>query len=145
MPQAKSPVVVEPSPEAAPLSATELLQAARRQIRQGRYAEAADAYATITSAHPQSEEAHTVRVSLGQLYLVRLGQPQRALEELDAYLAQGAGPLAEEARATRIGALRALGRVEDEVAAIEDFLAKHPRSFEANALRSRLTALRSGE
>jgi tetratricopeptide (TPR) repeat protein len=134
-----------PTREQMPTSAADLLQDARRQMREGRYEDAVSSYSSILTAHPQSEAAHTVLVSLGQLQLLQLGQPARALGSFDAYLAAGGGPLAEEARAARIRALRALSRSADEANAIEEFLTKHPRSFETEALRSRLTALRTSE
>jgi hypothetical protein len=61
---------------------------------------------------------------------------------LDTYLARG-GTLSEEARLTRIHALRALHRSKEEEAAISEFLLKHPRSFEDSTLRARLTDLRA--
>jgi hypothetical protein len=83
-----------------------------------------------------------VLVSLGQLHLSALHDPARALQMLDKYLARG-GTLSEEARLTRIHALRALHRSKEEEAAISEFLLKHPRSFEDSTLRARLTDLRA--
>jgi hypothetical protein len=133
-------------PEAEPASAlsaptpAELLRSARKLMREGRMQAAADAYETLRATYPQSHEAHTVLVSLAQLQLRALHDPKRALERLDAYLERG-GALNEEARLTRIRALSALGRTAGEAAAIREFLAEHPRSFEVVALRERLAAL----
>jgi hypothetical protein len=135
----------EPEPEApqtALPTAAELLKSARRMMREGRMRAAADAYETLRREHPRSDEAHTVLVSLGQIQLTALHQPERALELLDAYLERG-GTLAEEARLNRIRALRALERPDQEALAIREFLAKHPRNFEATALRSRVAELES--
>jgi hypothetical protein len=71
-----------------------------------------------------------------------LHDPRRALTFLDLYLLRG-GTLSEEARLTRIHALRALQRPAEEATAIAEFLAKHPRSFEDETLRARLAVLRS--
>ncbi len=131
----------EPSPTAAASeSPASLLAGARRALREGRYAEAEKSYEAIGSAYPQSEEAHTVLVSLAQLELTQLGQPERALTRLDAYLAAG-GALSEEARVARIHALRSLHRDADEALAIAEFLTKHPHSFQAADLRARLATL----
>lgn len=136
-------LTAEPQPEvpqAALSSAAELLKSARRMMREGRMRAAAEAYETLRREHPLSDEAHTVLVSLGQIQLSALHQPEQALELLDAYLERG-GTLAEEARLNRIRALRGLERPDQEALAIREFLAKHPRNFEATALRSRLFEL----
>lgn len=127
-------------PQSALPSAADLLKSARRMMREGRMRAAAEAYETLRREHPGSDEAHTVLVSLGQIQLSALHQPDKALELLDAYLERG-GTLAEEARLNRILALRALERADQEALAIREFLAKHPRNFEATALRSRLQEL----
>ena len=139
---------VAPEPAvSAPLEApgptpNDLLRAARRLVRNGQMRAAADAYQALRRTYPASEEAHTVLVSLGQLELNALREPARALPLLDLYLQRG-GNLTEEARLTRIQALRALHRKQDEANAIAEFLLKHPRSFEDTSLRARLADLRA--
>jgi hypothetical protein len=134
---------LRPAEAAKPaLSAADLLAEARRNLREGRFADAEKSYEAVTTSFPASEEAHTVLVSLGQLELAQLGEPARALGRFDAYLKRG-GALSEEARVARVHALRALHRDAEEAAAIEELLAKHPRSFEAAELRARLEALQS--
>lgn len=137
----------EPAPALVPENAgaptpAELLRSARRQVRDGRLRAAVETYESLRTEYPRSEEAHTVLVSLGQLQLTALHDPARSLELLDAYLVRG-GTLSEEARLTRIHALRELHRTQEESAAIAEFLLKHPRSFEDNTLRARLTDLRA--
>jgi hypothetical protein len=117
------------------------LSEARKLIREQRYADAARVYQELREGFPGSDEAHTVLVSLGQLQLSQLTDARQALRSLDTYLQRG-GPLAEEARLTRVLALRALGDDARETAAIEEILAKHPRSLEIPTLRARLLALR---
>jgi hypothetical protein len=141
---AKTSDEVPASDELAMPSAAELLRSARKLMREGRMRPAAEAYEALRRTYPHSEEAHTVLVSLGQLQLAGLHDPGRALALLDAYLARG-GTLSEEARITRVHALRELGRQSDEAEAIREFLSKHPRSFEAASLRDRLAALRAAE
>jgi hypothetical protein len=135
---------LEPSaePSAETVSATAgILSDARRLMRGNRFAEAAERYEALRAAYPQSPEAHTVLVSLAELQLDELGRPGEALRNLDLYLREGGGTLVEEARQARIRALRQLGRRAGEAEAISEFLYEHPRSFEAAALRRRLTEI----
>jgi hypothetical protein len=135
--------LVEPGvPEISGPTPAELLRSARRQVRDGQLRAAVATYESLRTEYPRSEEAHTVLVSLGQLQLSALHDPARSLELLDAYLVRG-GTLSEEARLTRVHALRALHRSKEEAAAISEFLVKHPRSFEDSTLRARLADLRA--
>ena len=139
---APEPVVQPVVPESgANPTPAELLRSARRQVRDGQLRAAVATYESLRTEYPNSEEAHTVLVSLGQLQLTA-HDPARSLELLDAYLVRG-GTLSEEARLARIHALRALHRSQDEAAAISEFLVKHPRSFEDSTLRARLADLRA--
>ncbi|MDD9934267.1 MAG: PEGA domain-containing protein [Myxococcales bacterium] len=127
-------------PPAAAKSAAEMLTQARGLMQQSRFEEAAKHYVALRNAHPGSREARTVLVPLAQLQL-RLGRADAALASLDRYLSGGRGALAEEARHTRIRALRSLGRGGDETDAIREFLELHPKSFQAGALSRRLERL----
>ena len=67
----------------------------------------------------------------------QLGDPKGALAPLNAYLKRG-GPIAVEARAARIEALRRLNRTGDEMAAIDGLdrgeqgrVGPHPDTFAA--------------
>jgi hypothetical protein len=135
----EEPIAVENDGRPTP---AELLRSARRQVRDGQLRAAVSTYEALRQTYPDSEEAHTVLVSLAQLELSAMHNPARSLQHLDAYLTRG-GTLSEEARLTRIHALRALHRSEDEAAAISEFLVKHPRSFEDSTLRARLADLRN--
>jgi hypothetical protein len=110
-------------------------------VRAGKFAEAAGTYQELIGSYAGSDDAQTAQVLLGQLRLTQLGDPKGALAPLNAYL-QGGGPLEVEARVARIEALHELNRGADEASAIDDFLRRHPRSFEAKALRARLGVLR---
>jgi len=120
----------------------DLLRTARRQVRDGLLKGAVGTYEALREAYADSEEAHTVLISLAQLELSAMRNPTRSLQLLDTYLTRG-GTLSEEARLTRIHALRALHRSQEEAAAISEFLVKHPRSFEDSTLRARLADLRA--
>jgi hypothetical protein len=139
---------VQPGPEKRPASdevtAGQLMGVARKLMRQGRWAEAAFAYRELRQVHAGSPEAHTVLVPLGQLQLDHLQQPDQARDLFERYLKNGGGALAQEARHSRIRALRRLGHRQQEIEAIEDFLERHPDSFEAEALRQRLQDLQNG-
>ena len=119
-----------------PKTAAELLEQARRALGRGDTRAALRAYRTLRKHHPGSPEATTVLVTMGKLELGQ-GSPRAALTAFDAYLARG-GALAPEALAGKIRALRALGRVREERAAIDLYLARYPNGFEAAALRQRV-------
>jgi hypothetical protein len=148
-PVARVTEAVRPAVEALPAtsgdvavaseSAASYLSMARQSLRDQRWADAASAYRSLVEKFPGSPEAHTVLVPLAKLELDRLSQPAAALAHLDAY-AQG-GSLAVEAALTRIRAYRSLGREADEARAIDTFLAEHPNSLDAPALRTRRSAL----
>jgi tetratricopeptide (TPR) repeat protein len=132
---ARSATPVAPPSASSSSDAASLLREAQAMRAAGRLGEARRLYQEITSRHPSSAEAKTVRISLGQLELAA-GRAERALASFDAYLATG-GALAQEAHLGRIAALRALGRSRDELAAIDAFLAAYPGSLHAEGLRGR--------
>jgi len=126
--------------EAQAQDAVELLHQARQAMRSARFQDAAALYEKLVATSPGSDEAHTALVALGQLRLNQLEDPSGALAPLEAYLQKG-GANALEARAARIQALRELKRSDDEVRAIEEFLTRHPNSFESKRMRARLDEL----
>lgn len=130
-----APKVVEPAATAA-----DLLSQARQALREKRWADAASSYRAIIGTYPSSPEAHTVLVPLANLEVDRLGQANAAIKHLDAYLSSG-GPLVMEAELAKIRAFRSLGRASDEARAIDQFLAAHPKSLEAESLKQRRDAL----
>ena len=120
-------------------SAATLLDAARRELARGGGKAALPLYQRLRTTYPASPEAFTVLVTIGQIEL-DLRSPSRALSAFDAYLRRG-GPLAPEALAGKIRALRALGKVAEERATIDEYLTKYPGGFEAQALKKRIEAL----
>jgi hypothetical protein len=130
------------APSDASASASELLRLARQSVRAGRYADAGATYQSLLHSYSGSDEAQTALVLLGQLRLNQLNDPKGALEPLNSYLQHG-GSLEVEARVSRIEALHELQRNADERVAIDEFLRRHPRSFEAQGMRARLSSLRA--
>jgi hypothetical protein len=115
-----------------------LLERARALFGRGAFAAAAQAYQSACDAAPASPEGRAALVSLGDLRLSELGDARGALSAFDAYLASGGGVLAPEAQFGRIGALRALGRVEEARTAARAFVEEHPTGPRADAVRRRL-------
>ena len=134
------PAPLAPSaPRLAP-PPTVLLEEARAKLSKGDVRGARALYVELRSAHPKSPEAATVLVTLGRLEL-ELGAPARALRSFELYLECG-GPLAPEALAGKIQALRALARTPEERSAIEQYLAQYGSGFAAPVLRKRLAELK---
>jgi hypothetical protein len=140
--EADEPVVVQEAEVEAEPSGGLGLRQARQAVRAGQFRAAAAIYEQLAEGGAGSEEASTAMVLLGQLRLNQLADPKGALAPLNAYLKRG-GPIAVEARAAKIEALRRLNRTGEEMAAIEEFLRLHPRNFEVNKLQARLEALRA--
>ncbi len=129
-----------PQVASSPPAASDLLGRARQQLQAGNHAGAVESYRSLRRHYPESAEAHTVLVTLGQIELNRLGQPAQALRSFSAYLRTG-GPLAQEASQGRIRALQALGHRSRERAAIRSYLRRYGDSLNAPRLRHRLEEL----
>jgi hypothetical protein len=148
------PAPVEPAPvvasrpgppkRAAPpsITAAELLREANAARSAGEHTRARDLYLRLRREFPGSREDMLVRVSLGQLALEKLHDPALALRQFGAYLEdRPKGTLAEEASLGRIGALRKLGRAQEEARAIERFVTSFPDSIHVRTLQERRAAL----
>ncbi len=145
------PEQTEKGPPAAPSStpprarerpaerAEKLLIQARSRSAAGDARGTADAYRELLATQPRSAEANAARVPYGELELSVLGDARSALALFEQYLAVG-GPLSEEASYGRIRALRALGRTDEERAAIRTFLEQYPEASASSALRDRQKA-----
>ena len=133
---------VSPAPSPV-LDPSALLKLAQDQLANEQRAAASKTYAQLIEQFPQAREARVAKVSLGRIRLAQ-GRATAALDLFDDYLshAKGPGPLTVDARYERIRALRALGRTRQELAAIEDFLARHDDSIYATRLRERQEQLR---
>ena len=126
--------VTTPGATSARPSASELLRRARSLRVAGRYREAAAAYQELVTTYPGSGVSRVALVSLGELQLSPLGQPEAALKSFERYLA-GGGSLTQEARYGRIRALTAVGRVQAAREATDRFLRDYPGSAQAESLR----------
>ncbi len=130
------------SPRAAQPSIAELMAAAREQKSKADWAAAARTYEELIAVYANSDEAFVARLSLGGLHLRNLGNPARALECYDGYLAARAGgSLAYEALWGEAEALRALGRKDDERRALEALVAEYPSGLNTAAAKNRLAEL----
>jgi TolA-binding protein len=129
-----------PGSEPKGKTASDLLEEARQQRASRHYAQAAQLYRKLVQQHPESAEARAALVSLGQLELGQLGQPEAALRSFRQYLAHP-GQLRQEAEHGVIQALQRLGRKAEERRAIEAFLARYPKSTQAGPLAERLKQL----
>ncbi len=112
-----------------------LFAEANRARRQGRIAEAIEAYHTLQRLHSSAPESHAADIVLGMLYAKQ--SPNQALTHFSRYLGQG-GPLAPEALWGQAQALSDLGRAEKAREVYKSLLDQYPRSTYANAARARL-------
>ena len=109
-----------------------------------RFGDAARLYDDLARRFPGSREEIVARVLHGQLLLAEMRDPAAALQWFQRYLAgEPTGALAEEARLGRAQALRASGLRDEERAAWDELLRRHPASVHARAARARLAALRA--
>jgi outer membrane protein assembly factor BamD (BamD/ComL family) len=109
----------------------------------GQFRASAQVYRRIVERHAATEAAASALVSLGTIELEKLGEPASALSRFDLYLSRTGrrGPLAQEALYGRARALRALGRVAQEGAALEELVQSYGRSLYSKAARARLAQL----
>jgi TolA-binding protein len=108
------------------------------------FGDAARLYQELAARFPDSREEIVARVLHGQLLLDEMHDAPAALRSFERYLAsEPAGSLAEEARLGRAQALQRAGARDEERAAWEDLLRRHPASVYAAAARERLATLRA--
>jgi TolA-binding protein len=93
-------------------------------------------YKLLTDHHPGSPEADLAELSLGKLLLAS-GDASQALTHFRRAGASG-GALGSEALWGEAGALKALGRINDERSTLERLLAQYPEGAYAKAARKRL-------
>jgi hypothetical protein len=117
-----------------PAEMFETLSAARRS---GDYARVLDVDRELEERYPTSREAQVCRAIVGRVLLDR-GDPGGALAKFDAYLANGAGDLGEEAMAGRAMGLDRLGRSDEATRAWAALAAAFPNSAYAARARARL-------
>jgi TolA-binding protein len=121
------------------LTAAELFSRANAARRRGDIAAAVGLFEKLQGRFPESQEQLVSRVTLGRMLLQQVKYPLPALQQFDAYLAQG-GPLEEEAMVGRALALERLGRRDEERKAWQQLLQKFPDSMHADHAQQRLGA-----
>lgn len=133
---------IDKKPLARP-TAFELLAKAQEARAEREYERAIVLYRKVQKLHPGTSEARLARISLAQLLLTQ-GDPEAALAGFSAHQRDENGHLVQEAHYGKIQALRALGRVAEERAEIQRFLALYPASIQSAALKRRLGAIGEG-
>jgi len=139
----EGPVPATPDAGSAALETAETLFSRANAARRARdYGTAARLYDDLALRFSGSREEMLSRVTFGSLLLDVLGQPQRALNLFDSYLAAArGGTMAEEALVGRAVALGRLGRAAEERATWHALLAEFPESANAERARRRLAEL----
>lgn len=126
---ATTPVVntVPPLPDLA-----ELTRLAQRQQMDRQPTEAYATYELLQRSYPGSEAAVVADITMGQMALGVMGDPDLALVHFDRYLtAAPEGLLAEEARFGHVRAQQELGRHDAVVAAADGFFVYHGSAVSA--------------
>lgn len=123
-------------------SIRELMRTAREQKANGDWPGAASSYQELIRRFPNSDEARTSMVSLAQMQLTHLGNPNGALVQFSRYLSRP-GPLTQEALYGKAEAFRAMGNIANERQTLEQFLRKYPKGLYAVSVSKRLRQLRS--
>lgn len=132
----------EVSPDSSARSPGELIAMAREQRTAGNWNAAAGFYRQVLVQHPARPEATAVLVPLAEIELERLRRPDLALGHYGLYVGKlPGGPLGEEALHGKCLALRALGRMNEEAAALAEFLRRYPGSVRAPGVKTRLDIL----
>jgi tetratricopeptide (TPR) repeat protein len=83
------------------------------------------------------------RVTLGNLLLENLGQPDQALHHFNQYLSSEDRSLAQECLFGKARALNALRRYDEERTALESFIRRFPNGIQIQKVRERLRVIES--
>lgn len=140
---------VAPSGPSGPLSAAKRdfrhlqkeIQTSRKRRDWGRVA---TLYERLIQSAPGSEAANVSRVSLGEIYLTKLGRYNDALRQFNTYLRTGHAALVPEAFYGKCGALNALGKRVEEVRCLDEFIRRFDSAFQTPDAKARLQVLRPG-
>ena len=121
------PSAPAPSSSAGPPSARELFERGSGLWREGRPAEAAQAYQTLLSTYPRDARAGLAAFELGRLRMDRLGDLPGALKALERALTTAPGSsFREDALARIVRASSALGNASRCSTAREQYLREYP-------------------
>lgn len=136
----RAPERVEP---AAPATPDDLMKQANEQRRSRNWRAAEALYQRVMREHPGTGVAHVAAIAAAAIRLDHLDDAAGALRLYRDALAGGRA-LAEEARWGVAESLRALGDKAGEQRALEEFLARHPRSPLVSQATARLRVLQAG-
>jgi len=137
-----TPVPVDPPLQTATESAEQLLQQAQKARTQRDWPGAARAYSAIIEHHEMSAAAEVARLSLGQLKVDQLGEPNQGHALCATYIERNpSGALVAEAELCQIRAFASLGEHANELRAIDSFLSRWPTDFNAARLARRKAVL----
>ncbi|MBN2670169.1 MAG: FecR domain-containing protein [Deltaproteobacteria bacterium] len=138
---AKTPVSNRTIPSEPP-APENLLRRAHALRLEGNWRGAAKIYQRLCREYPNSNEAVTSLVSLGQIQLRNLSKPKAALSSFDRYLKKGGQKdLAREALDGKAQAYRAMGKRTQEISVLEQVIAQFPSSVQARRAKERLQTL----
>jgi len=123
---------------ASPISPVDMLRAAQ-DLRGARdWPGAAAAYEDLVRTYPASPQARTALVSLASIELDHLGRGSMALAHFSRYLDTGGGSLAQEASWGRARALGSMGMIDQERAALREYVERYPQSLDVDRARRRI-------
>jgi tetratricopeptide (TPR) repeat protein len=120
-------------------SAADSLKAANELRRQGRWAEAENAYSEIARGYPGSSQGSVAALAAASLRLEHLNDARGALALYQASL-RTAG-LSAEAELGIANCYRALGERDKEIAALKRLVSAYPKALFRKRVQSRLKAL----
>lgn len=123
-----------------PLDAAALFRGANAARRSGDMQTVESLYRELQSRFPDSEQARISHIAFGKLLLLA-GRATDAQRQFEMYLAQGSGPLEQEAMAGRAEIFSRLGERRAEARAWQDLLRRHPSSVQAARATERLREL----
>ncbi|MCP4601147.1 MAG: hypothetical protein GY847_11585 [Proteobacteria bacterium] len=133
----------ETEARAVSFSLQDFLNAARKCRIEKDWNCAVDNYYKVVTGFPGRPEASTALVTIAQIQLRNLNQPQKALNNFRLYRKQKpSGPLASEALYGISKALSKIGNNDEEIRVLEQFLKQHPSNPLAGTARERLDDLR---
>jgi hypothetical protein len=141
--RAAAPRTPERVAPVVPVTPNDMMKQANEQRRSRNWRAAETLYQRVMREHPGTGVAHVAAIAAAAIRLDHLGDARGALRLYRDALAGGRA-LAEEARWGVAESLRALGDTAGERRALEDFLARHPRSPLAPQATARLRALQAG-
>ncbi len=142
-PPIASPIIESTAPtHQGDESPEHLLQLGEQAHRRKDWAAAAAAYVQVIARSEDPELAQVARVSLGQLQVDHLGQPQLGQATCASYVEKNPmGSLRAEAELCQIRAFAALKQTTHELEAIDAFLRRWPNDLNAPPLARRRQAL----